>query len=122
MIEWRFTRGVQPQTEKFMEGFGEVIPIEWLQYFDEAELEMILCGVQNIDIADWEKNTVLKNYQKNSKQVSTLNIIRGGILECVLWFRTRAHYRDRAHGTAPQRPLRDYFICEPKLFCFLCRM
>ena len=49
MIEWRFTRGVQPQTEKFMEGFGEVIPIEWLQYFDEAELEMILCGVQNID-------------------------------------------------------------------------
>ena len=69
MIEWRFTRGVQPQTEKFMEGFGEVIPIEWLQYFDEAELEMILCGVQNIDIADWEKNTVLKNYQKNSKQV-----------------------------------------------------
>ena len=71
MIEWRFTRGVQPQTEKFMEGFGEVIPIEWLQYFDEAELEMILCGVQNIDIADWEKNTVLKNYQKNSKQVRT---------------------------------------------------
>ena len=71
MIEWRFTRGVQPQTEKFMEGFGEVIPIEWLQYFDEAELEMILCGVQNIDIADWEKNTVLKNYQKNSKQVNS---------------------------------------------------
>lgn len=69
MIEWRFTRGVQPQTEKFMEGFGEVIPIEWLQYFDEAELEMILCGVQNIDIQDWEKNTVLKNYQKNSKQI-----------------------------------------------------
>ena len=76
MIEWRFTRGVQPQTEKFMEGFGEVIPIEWLQYFDEAELEMILCGVQNIDIADWEKNTVLKNYQKNSKQVIRLQIYR----------------------------------------------
>ena len=74
MIEWRFTRGVQPQTEKFMEGFGEVIPIEWLQYFDEAELEMILCGVQNIDIADWEKNTVLKNYQKNSKQVRPTKI------------------------------------------------
>ena len=102
MIEWRFTRGVQPQTEKFMEGFGEVIPIEWLQYFDEAELEMILCGVQNIDIADWEKNTVLKNYQKNSKQVSTLNNIGGSILECALWFRTRAHYRDGAHRTAPQ--------------------
>ena len=70
MIEWRFTRGVKEQTEKFLEGFSEVIPVEWLQYFDERELEMILCGVQNIDIVDWEKHTVLKNYQKTSKQVS----------------------------------------------------
>jgi atrophin-1 interacting protein 5 (WW domain-containing E3 ubiquitin protein ligase 1) len=69
MIEWRFSRGVKEQTEKFLEGFSEVIPVEWLQYFDERELEMILCGVQNIDIVDWEKNTVLKNYQKTSKQI-----------------------------------------------------
>ena len=47
----------------------QVIPIEWLQYFDERELEMILCGVQEIDVKDWERHTILKNYQKNSKQI-----------------------------------------------------
>lgn len=72
MIDWRFTRGVEEQTTKFLEGFGEVIPIEWLQYFDERELEMMLCGIHKIDIDDWKKNTILKNYQQTSKQVRTL--------------------------------------------------
>ena len=70
MIDWRFSRGVEDQTSKFLEGFGEVIPIEWLQYFDERELEMMLCGIQKIDVEDWKQNTVLKNYQHSSKQVS----------------------------------------------------
>ena len=69
MIDWRFSRGVEDQTSKFLEGFGEVIPIEWLQYFDERELEMMLCGIQKIDVEDWKQNTVLKNYQHSSKQV-----------------------------------------------------
>ena len=71
MIDWRFSRGVEDQTSKFLEGFGEVIPIEWLQYFDERELEMMLCGIQKIDVEDWKQNTVLKNYQHSSKQVWT---------------------------------------------------
>jgi len=69
MIDWRFSRGVEDQTSKFLEGFGEVIPIEWLQYFDERELEMMLCGIQKIDVEDWKQNTVLKNYQHSSKQI-----------------------------------------------------
>ena len=31
MIDWRFTRGVKEQSDRFLEGFSEVIPIEWLQ-------------------------------------------------------------------------------------------
>ena len=27
----------------------KVVPLEWLQYFDERELELIICGMQNID-------------------------------------------------------------------------
>eukprot|EP00118_Oscarella_pearsei_P018737 m.193904 g.193904 ORF g.193904 m.193904 type:complete len:124 (+) comp39482_c1_seq82:2596-2967(+) len=29
----------------------------------------MLCGMQEIDVADWQRNTVYKNYNKNSKQV-----------------------------------------------------
>ena len=29
----------------------------------------MLCGMQEIDVADWQKNSVYKNYTKNSKQI-----------------------------------------------------
>ncbi|OCT82378.1 NEDD4-like E3 ubiquitin-protein ligase WWP2 isoform X1 [Xenopus laevis] len=69
LTDWRFTRGVEEQTSAFLDGFKEVVPLEWLQYFDEKELELMLCGMQEIDIADWQKNTIYRHYTKNSKQV-----------------------------------------------------
>ena len=53
----------------FLEGFNEVVPLEWLQYFDERELELMLCGMQEIDVDDWQRNSVYRHYTKNSKQV-----------------------------------------------------
>ena len=44
------TRGIEEQTRSFLEGFNEVVPLEWLQYFDERELELMLCGMQEIDV------------------------------------------------------------------------
>ncbi|XP_018113416.1 NEDD4-like E3 ubiquitin-protein ligase WWP2 isoform X3 [Xenopus laevis] len=67
LTDWRFTRGVEEQTNAFLEGFKEVVPLEWLRYFDEKELELMLCGMQEIDIADWQKNTIYRHYTKNSK-------------------------------------------------------
>jgi len=40
MAEWRLTRGVERQTKAFLDGFNEVVPLQWLQYFDEKELEV----------------------------------------------------------------------------------
>ena len=40
MVEWRFNRGIEDQTKAFFTGFNSVLPIEWLQYFDERELEV----------------------------------------------------------------------------------
>ena len=40
MIDWRFSRGVKDQTKAFLDGFNEVVPLQWLQYFDERELEV----------------------------------------------------------------------------------
>jgi hypothetical protein len=50
MTEWRFSRGVQEQTKAFLDGFNEVVPLQWLQYFDEKELEVRL-----FYFAIWEK-------------------------------------------------------------------
>ncbi|XP_012499003.1 PREDICTED: NEDD4-like E3 ubiquitin-protein ligase WWP1 [Propithecus coquereli] len=69
MTEWRFSRGVQEQTKAFLDGFNEVVPLQWLQYFDEKELEVMLCGMQEVDLADWQRNTVYRHYTRNSKQI-----------------------------------------------------
>ena len=50
-------------------GHSQVVPLEWLQYFDERELELLLCGMQEIDVDDWQRNTIYRHYTKNSKQV-----------------------------------------------------
>ncbi|KAM6300430.1 NEDD4-like E3 ubiquitin-protein ligase WWP2 [Aegotheles albertisi] len=69
LTDWRFTRGVEEQTKAFLDGFNEVVPLEWLRYFDEKELELMLCGMQEIDMNDWQKNTIYRHYTKNSKQI-----------------------------------------------------
>ncbi|XP_064010623.1 NEDD4-like E3 ubiquitin-protein ligase WWP1 isoform X3 [Pogoniulus pusillus] len=69
MAEWRFSRGVREQTKAFLDGFNEVVPLQWLHYFDEKELEVMLCGMQEVDLADWQRNTVYRHYTRNSKQI-----------------------------------------------------
>ncbi|XP_043216329.1 E3 ubiquitin-protein ligase Su(dx)-like isoform X2 [Amphibalanus amphitrite] len=69
VTSWRMTRGIEEQTRSFLEGFNEVVPLEWLQYFDERELELMLCGMQEIDVQDWQRNTIYRHYTRNSKQV-----------------------------------------------------
>ena len=69
VVAWRMSRGIEDQTKAFLDGFNEVVPLEWLQYFDERELELLLCGMQEIDVDDWQRNTIYRHYTKSSKQV-----------------------------------------------------
>uniref|UniRef100_A0A3Q2P7R2 E3 ubiquitin-protein ligase n=1 Tax=Fundulus heteroclitus TaxID=8078 RepID=A0A3Q2P7R2_FUNHE len=70
VAEWRLSRGVEEQTQAFFEGFNEVLPQQYLQYFDAKELEVMLCGMQEIDLGDWQKHTIYRHYTRNSKQIS----------------------------------------------------
>lgn len=70
MTQWRFNRGIEEQTKAFLDGFNEVVPLYWLQYFDEKEIELMLCGMQEIDVDDWQNNSVYRHYTRNSKQVT----------------------------------------------------
>jgi atrophin-1 interacting protein 5 (WW domain-containing E3 ubiquitin protein ligase 1) len=69
MATWKFTVGIEDQTRAFLDGFNEVVPLEWLQYFDERELELMLCGIQEFDIEDWERHTIYRHYSRSSKQI-----------------------------------------------------
>ena len=69
MAYWKFTVGIEEQTKAFLDGFNQVVPLEWLKYFDERELELMLCGIQEFDLDDWERNTIYRHYNRSSKQV-----------------------------------------------------
>ncbi|XP_072305656.1 itchy E3 ubiquitin protein ligase b isoform X2 [Eucyclogobius newberryi] len=69
VAEWRMSRGVEEQTQSFFEGFNEVLPQQYLQYFDAKELEVMLCGMQEIDLGDWQRNTIYRHYARSSKQI-----------------------------------------------------
>uniref|UniRef100_A0A3Q3F6F8 E3 ubiquitin-protein ligase n=1 Tax=Kryptolebias marmoratus TaxID=37003 RepID=A0A3Q3F6F8_KRYMA len=69
VAEWRLSRGVEEQTQAFFEGFNEVLPQQYLQYFDAKELEVMLCGMQEIDLGDWQRHTIYRHYTRTSKQI-----------------------------------------------------
>jgi len=60
VIDWRFVSRVKKQMEAFLEGFQELIPKKSIEIFDENELELLMCGIGNVDVKDWKINTVYK--------------------------------------------------------------
>ncbi|XP_028967234.1 NEDD4-like E3 ubiquitin-protein ligase WWP1 [Galendromus occidentalis] len=68
MMEW-FSSDDAEQSKAILYGFDEVFPCEWLGVPDERDLEMLLCGVQEVDIDDWERNTDYKGYGPQAEPV-----------------------------------------------------
>uniref|UniRef100_A0A2M4BBS9 HECT-type E3 ubiquitin transferase n=1 Tax=Anopheles marajoara TaxID=58244 RepID=A0A2M4BBS9_9DIPT len=60
VIQWRFVSRVQDQMQAFLDGFGSLVPLNLLKIFDENELELLMCGIQSIDVKDWKRNTLYK--------------------------------------------------------------
>jgi len=60
---------VSPQLCAFICGFYDVIPPQLLMVFDSQELELLLCGLPSIDVADWQKYTEYRGALKKSHKV-----------------------------------------------------
>ncbi|VDN02159.1 unnamed protein product [Thelazia callipaeda] len=61
IIKWRFVSRVEYQMKALMKGVHEMIPPNLLSIFDPNELELLVCGLQKIDVKDWKDNTLYKN-------------------------------------------------------------
>nr|XP_043909643.1 E3 ubiquitin-protein ligase NEDD4-like isoform X5 [Solea senegalensis] len=61
VIQWRFVNRVQKQMNAFLEGFTELILIDLIKIFDENELELLMCGLGDVDVNDWRQHSVYKN-------------------------------------------------------------
>ncbi|KAM9313153.1 E3 ubiquitin-protein ligase NEDD4 [Gastrophryne carolinensis] len=69
VIQWRFVNRVQKQMASFKEGFFELIPHDLIKIFDENELELLMCGLGDVDVNNWRENTKYKNGYSAGHQV-----------------------------------------------------
>ncbi|GAA5951943.1 hypothetical protein JCM8115_005285 [Rhodotorula mucilaginosa] len=69
IVEWRIRGRVQDQFNAFLSGFNELIPQELINVFDERELELLIGGMSEIDVDDWQKHTDYRGYQQTDEVV-----------------------------------------------------
>ncbi|KAH7463158.1 hypothetical protein KRP22_001765 [Phytophthora ramorum] len=57
LLRHKMFAGVHDQLEALLQGLYDVLPRTLLAVFDYQEMELLLCGVPSIDVADWESHT-----------------------------------------------------------------
>ena len=69
VVEYRLQTSVEEQMENFLIGFHEIIPKDLVAIFDEKELELLISGLPDIDVSDWQNHTTYNNYSPLSLQI-----------------------------------------------------
>jgi hypothetical protein len=66
-LRYALFESVSHQLYAFLKGLYEVVPQHLLMLFDPEEFDFVLCGVQDIDVADWERHTKTSSNLDNSR-------------------------------------------------------
>ncbi|ETV71663.1 hypothetical protein, variant 1 [Aphanomyces astaci] len=66
MVRYLVFGRVEAQLSALLQGVYDVVPPELLMPFDHKEFELILCGLAEVDVADWKANTVTSSNLDNS--------------------------------------------------------
>lgn len=66
MAKMRLTTAIQPQIDAFLAGFHELIPPALISIFTENELELLMCGLPDIDLEDLKANSEYTGYAESS--------------------------------------------------------
>lgn len=70
LVRWRAVSRVQEQMQLIKKGLFEVVPRELLATFDFNDLEFLISGVSEIDVADWKANTIYRNCSADDPAVA----------------------------------------------------
>ena len=69
VVTHRIAGRIAAQFRAFMEGLGDVLPLDLLRVFDEHELELPVGGMTEIDIDDWMRFTDYRGYEKTDRVI-----------------------------------------------------
>ena len=65
VVAHRIAGRIAEQLRSFMEGLGDVLPLDLLHAFNEHELELLIGSTTEIDIDDWKRFTDYRGYQES---------------------------------------------------------
>ena len=65
VVTHRIAGRIAEQLRAFMEGLGDVLPLDLLHTFNEHELELLIGGTTEIDMDDWKRFTDYYGYQES---------------------------------------------------------
>jgi hypothetical protein len=71
MIKHTMFESVRLQLQALLRGFYEVVPAYLVSVFDFQELELLLCGLPQIDIEDWKKHMRYRGEYNANHRVSS---------------------------------------------------
>ena len=79
MIDHRLNSQIRQQINAFRRGFYTLIPQEEIKMFKPDELDLLICGVPEIDVDDMQRNTVYEGrYNANTPVIRYFfNVVRG---------------------------------------------
>ncbi|MEN2497602.1 MAG: WW domain containing E3 ubiquitin protein ligase 1, partial [Marteilia pararefringens] len=66
LVSWNYKGIYQRHFDVIINEVTSIIPLEILTSLKSAELQFVICGLSEIDIDDWEKNTVYQDYDEKS--------------------------------------------------------
>ncbi|KAK4529632.1 hypothetical protein CCYA_CCYA02G0489 [Cyanidiococcus yangmingshanensis] len=69
ITELKMTKAIEQQLSAFLEGFHELVPPSLIAMFSDYELELLISGLPEIDIADLKIHTTYSGYRPSSPQI-----------------------------------------------------
>eukprot|EP00300_Choanocystis_sp_HF-7_P023139 c23004_g1_i1.p1 GENE.c23004_g1_i1~~c23004_g1_i1.p1 ORF type:complete len:331 (-),score=79.70 c23004_g1_i1:16-918(-) len=70
IVNFRLVGVILERMRLFLDGFNDVVDLSLLSIFDEKELELLIGGIDSIDVDDWELNTIYRApYSKKHKVI-----------------------------------------------------
>ena len=57
LAQHRMTTAIRSQIDVFLEGFHDLVPAELISIFTPTELELLICGLPDVNVDDLRANT-----------------------------------------------------------------
>jgi E3 ubiquitin-protein ligase HUWE1 len=69
LAQHRMTTAIRSQIDVFLEGFHDLVPAELISIFTPTELELLICGLPEVNIEDLRGNTDYQQFRATDDNI-----------------------------------------------------